>query len=187
MLKRILSFIITGLRPLLGPAHCKYAVGCTQFSLMQLEEQSLPVAFATILRRLISCNPFFNLIKPIFISTVFLMASNISARNIEYISLQFSGCDQEIMLSLPILKKVISTIAEDINNSLSGDARDEYQNDGYILLQLLKNKSFLSLSAFNQEKRIDVGIHTITTHVNKTELAKKIKNILKATSYKITT
>ena len=119
MLRKILSFVITGLRPLLGPAHCKYAVGCTQFTLMQLEQQSLPTAFKNVVQRIISCNPFLNLIKPLCITASFLIVSSAGALDIEYSSWLFSGCDQETMLSLPILKKVISTIADETDNTLN--------------------------------------------------------------------
>ena len=56
--KNILQFTITGLRPFLGPATCKYPIGCTQFALEQLETQSLPYALAAIIKRLISCAPW---------------------------------------------------------------------------------------------------------------------------------
>jgi len=55
MIKAILKFLILGLRPLLGPAVCKYEVGCTQYAINQLEKESLVKAIWLIIKRVISC------------------------------------------------------------------------------------------------------------------------------------
>ncbi len=60
LLNKILIFLITGLRPLLGIAHCRYAVSCTKYAVWQLEEQGLFVALWEICKRVVSCNPFFS-------------------------------------------------------------------------------------------------------------------------------
>ncbi|MFI5333344.1 MAG: membrane protein insertion efficiency factor YidD [Candidatus Babeliales bacterium] len=51
--------ILVGLRPLLGPAACRYDIGCTQFAVIQLESLPLHKALWAIGTRLLSCNPFF--------------------------------------------------------------------------------------------------------------------------------
>lgn len=51
--------ILVGLRPLLGPAACRYDIGCTQFAVIQLESLPLHKALWAISTRLLSCNPFF--------------------------------------------------------------------------------------------------------------------------------
>jgi len=56
---RLLIFIITGLRPLFGFAQCRYTVTCTQFALMQLKEKKMIPAIWAIIKRILSCNPFF--------------------------------------------------------------------------------------------------------------------------------
>lgn len=50
--------IIQGIRPLLGPADCKFPVTCTRYAIQQLQEQPLHRAFYLIAHRLLSCNPF---------------------------------------------------------------------------------------------------------------------------------
>lgn len=60
ILNKIIIFLISGLRPLFGIAHCKYAVSCTKFAVWQLQEKNLPTALWAIGKRVISCNPFFN-------------------------------------------------------------------------------------------------------------------------------
>lgn len=58
-LNKIFIFIILGLRPLFGIAHCRYAVSCTKFAVWQLEEKRLDVALWDIGKRVLSCNPLF--------------------------------------------------------------------------------------------------------------------------------
>jgi putative component of membrane protein insertase Oxa1/YidC/SpoIIIJ protein YidD len=50
--------VIIGLRPLIGMAHCRYAVSCTQFAQWQLQEKSLLPAVWAIIKRVCSCGPF---------------------------------------------------------------------------------------------------------------------------------
>jgi hypothetical protein len=60
-LQRIVSkglvFIISGMRPLLGPASCRYTVTCTPFAIEQLKTQPLHRALWYIIKRVASCNP----------------------------------------------------------------------------------------------------------------------------------
>jgi putative component of membrane protein insertase Oxa1/YidC/SpoIIIJ protein YidD len=62
--KLIALFLITMIlliRPMLGPMNISpYSVGCTQYALQQLQEQSLFTAFKNICERLIQCHPFGN-------------------------------------------------------------------------------------------------------------------------------
>jgi putative component of membrane protein insertase Oxa1/YidC/SpoIIIJ protein YidD len=58
-LNKIVIFLITGLRPLFGIAHCRYQVSCTKFAVWQLEEKPLMQAIWEIVKRVISCNPLF--------------------------------------------------------------------------------------------------------------------------------
>lgn len=54
-LNKILIFLIVGLRPLFGIAHCRYAVSCTTFAKWQLEEKGLIKALWAIFKRILSC------------------------------------------------------------------------------------------------------------------------------------
>jgi putative component of membrane protein insertase Oxa1/YidC/SpoIIIJ protein YidD len=56
-LNKIVIFVIVGLRPLFGVAHCRYAVSCTKFAIMQLQEKTLLPAAWEIIKRVCSCNP----------------------------------------------------------------------------------------------------------------------------------
>lgn len=60
-INHLLIFFIYGLRPLLGPASCRYQVGCTQFAVLQLQKKPLLSALWHISKRLFFCNPF---VKP---------------------------------------------------------------------------------------------------------------------------
>lgn len=57
LINKILIFLIIGLRPLFGIAHCKYAVTCTQFATITLQENNMCSALWIILKRVVSCNP----------------------------------------------------------------------------------------------------------------------------------
>jgi len=59
LLNRAIIFLITGIRPLFGVAHCKYAVSCTKFATIELQENSLLPALWAIIKRVCSCNPWF--------------------------------------------------------------------------------------------------------------------------------
>jgi putative component of membrane protein insertase Oxa1/YidC/SpoIIIJ protein YidD len=61
--KKFLSFICTGLilglRPLLGPSICKYEPSCTKYAAHCLAELPFHKATWAIIKRVLSCNPFF--------------------------------------------------------------------------------------------------------------------------------
>jgi putative component of membrane protein insertase Oxa1/YidC/SpoIIIJ protein YidD len=58
-LAKIISFILTGLRPLLGQAaECKFPVSCTSYATQVLKEHTLPKAIWLICKRIVRCNPF---------------------------------------------------------------------------------------------------------------------------------
>lgn len=59
LLNKIIIFLIIGLRPLFGLAHCKYVVSCTQFATEELQQKSLLPAVWAIIKRVCSCNPIF--------------------------------------------------------------------------------------------------------------------------------
>lgn len=52
-------FLIRGLRPLLGPATCKYQVTCGTFAIAQLQELPIHIAIWSVVKRILSCNPLF--------------------------------------------------------------------------------------------------------------------------------
>ncbi len=58
LVNKIIIFLIHGIRPLFGIAHCKYAVSCTKFATWQLQEKKLFIALWEISKRVISCNPW---------------------------------------------------------------------------------------------------------------------------------
>lgn len=46
------------IRPMLGPMNiCPFTIGCTQYGLLQLQEQPLFIALKNIFQRLIQCHP----------------------------------------------------------------------------------------------------------------------------------
>jgi len=55
-----LLFLIRGLRPFLGPAHCKHPISCTDYAEEKLRNRSLFPAVWLITKRVLSCNPFMN-------------------------------------------------------------------------------------------------------------------------------
>ncbi|HLC06981.1 MAG TPA: membrane protein insertion efficiency factor YidD [Candidatus Babeliales bacterium] len=59
ILNKIVIFLIIGIRPLFGTAHCKYAVSCTKFAAIALQENRLLPALWAIIKRLCSCGPWF--------------------------------------------------------------------------------------------------------------------------------
>lgn len=54
----ICSFLIMGIRPFLGPAHCKFYPSCTQYALQQLAHKPFISALKLIVKRVFLCNPF---------------------------------------------------------------------------------------------------------------------------------
>lgn len=55
ILSNILIFLITGLRPILGEAECKYPISCGVFAVEQLESEPFHKAVWAITKRLWSC------------------------------------------------------------------------------------------------------------------------------------
>lgn len=60
LIANIFYFLILGLRPLFGPATCKFSIGCTEYALLELKQRPLNKAVYLIARRLLRCNPFTN-------------------------------------------------------------------------------------------------------------------------------
>jgi hypothetical protein len=54
----ICSALIMGLRPILGPALCKFEPSCTRFAIEALKTLPFFKAVWVIAKRLLSCNPF---------------------------------------------------------------------------------------------------------------------------------
>lgn len=52
--------LILALRPILGPAICRYELTCTKFAAKCLAELPLHKAVWKIIKRLLACNPFFS-------------------------------------------------------------------------------------------------------------------------------
>jgi putative component of membrane protein insertase Oxa1/YidC/SpoIIIJ protein YidD len=59
-IRSLLIIMLIGLRPLLGPAHCKFSVSCTEFAVIKLQEGPLFHALWEIFKRILRCNPFYN-------------------------------------------------------------------------------------------------------------------------------
>ena len=55
---KLLIALIVGLRPILGPAICKFEPTCTKFAVQKLAQLPLHQAMWAIIKRLFSCNPF---------------------------------------------------------------------------------------------------------------------------------
>ena len=57
-LAQFLCWFIVQARPLFGPpAICPFKIGCTQFAIMQLEQNHVPVALWHTTYRVLRCNP----------------------------------------------------------------------------------------------------------------------------------
>lgn len=56
---KLLNYFLIGLlqafRPLLGPACCKFPIGCTQYAIEQLKKKRLHKALWVIAKRILSC------------------------------------------------------------------------------------------------------------------------------------
>jgi len=56
-----LIFMLYMIRPQLGPMNiCPFPVGCTQYAVAQLEQETLFKALKNIFLRIIQCHPFGN-------------------------------------------------------------------------------------------------------------------------------
>lgn len=61
LLRQILLLFIKLTRPLLGPAHCRYPITCTEYAKEVLNEKNFILSVFLITKRVLLCNPF---IKP---------------------------------------------------------------------------------------------------------------------------
>lgn len=50
-------WLILGIRPLLGPAACRYQIGCTKYAIALLKTEPFLKAVWRIIKRVLSCNP----------------------------------------------------------------------------------------------------------------------------------
>ncbi|MCK5632309.1 membrane protein insertion efficiency factor YidD [bacterium] len=58
-IRKIFIFLIISIRPLLGPANCRFEPTCGKYAIIQLKTQPLHTATYNITKQLISCcNPF---------------------------------------------------------------------------------------------------------------------------------
>jgi hypothetical protein len=58
MINYLLIGCISAIRPLLGPASCRYSITCTPFAIETLKKEPLIKAIPIIFKRVISCHPF---------------------------------------------------------------------------------------------------------------------------------
>ncbi len=59
LVRHLLVIFLIGLRPLLGPACCKFTVSCTDFAVLKLQEGPLLHALWEIIKRLSRCQPLY--------------------------------------------------------------------------------------------------------------------------------
>lgn len=57
---------MVGIRPLLGPARCRYPTGCTTFTLHRLRTTAFVAALRDATRRLYSCSTYTPLQSDLF-------------------------------------------------------------------------------------------------------------------------
>lgn len=57
ILNTLIMALFTLIRPILGPAECKYGLSCMPFAKKQLSELPTHKAIWRIIRRVASCNP----------------------------------------------------------------------------------------------------------------------------------
>lgn len=63
IIKKLLIVIISLIRPLLGPATCRFPDGCTRYAIRELQEKPLFIALWSITKRLLLCSPFYGVLK----------------------------------------------------------------------------------------------------------------------------
>ncbi len=67
IITQLLAWTFQIFRPFLGPQSvCPFTIGCSEYALMQLKQQSLPRALKMIVKRLLLCNPITNYCKQHF-------------------------------------------------------------------------------------------------------------------------
>jgi len=58
IISQIVIFVISGLRPILGPAECRFPIGCTEYAIEKLKNEPFLKAFKAIFKRVLRCNPW---------------------------------------------------------------------------------------------------------------------------------
>lgn len=59
ILNQMLIFLIQSIRPILGPATCRFTLSCGNFACQELQDKNIISALWSILKRIFLCNPFY--------------------------------------------------------------------------------------------------------------------------------
>jgi putative component of membrane protein insertase Oxa1/YidC/SpoIIIJ protein YidD len=187
MIKRLIMFCIDGVRPLLGPAYCYYKISCTEFARQQLATENLFLALWRIMKRVISCNPFFmmnkNMLKKFFIIISFFASFQLNKiyaiAELQTESVSVSDCDVELVRSEIGLRRIITYICNNLGVTLDGEPKIHSSKEGFTYIQATKPRAVITLFTDNATNSISC---TISTHnqllINKKALKQYIENFL---------
>lgn len=189
MIKKIMSNILTGVRPLLGPASCYYQESCTPFALRQLKEKNLFAALYAISKRLVLCNPLGQYITRkkmlLVLSSVLFGLSSFTAI-LAHETFTPKGtfiaytCDSEAIRSKAVFQQFLVAAAESLGLTQNGNPIIQLNDqNGYHGTSFMSDGSNISFSSQQQINQIAFQILTTRT-INRTDFITLIKKYFSA-------
>jgi hypothetical protein len=177
------SWLIVGLRPLLGPALCYYEVGCSSYATHCFENNSFFKAIALIVKRVISCNPisaYFRFLSKSSLIILFLLLSvphMTLCLSTEDISV--NECNPELLRSKELLLQLISTIKETCKLIHCQNPRVSATAQGLsVICEVEEPRTLIILNAENASNKLHCAIIT-------DQLTKKQKRLIEKTMIKL--
>lgn len=192
VMKKILMFLITGIRPLLGPAACKFPVGCTQYAIEQLEQKRLFEALWIIIKRLLLCSPLHGVIqnmKQFFLSIMTtlscMVCSTTAHAQPQSISITALDCNSETIRNKEALEHSVEIIAEHFGWDSLVHTHTTHTNNG-IIITFYTDQGSVIMHCVNEKNMALIDIVKIKGAYSSLSLKNKVQEALKATKLRIT-
>lgn len=187
LFNKTISWLIVGLRPLLGPALCYYEIGCSSYALQCLETQSFIPAMWLIAKRLASCNPitmwsaFFK--KSFFMVTLLLITLphiTYTTSSLATEDISVNECNPESLRSKELLLQLVSVIKETCKlMHLNFEPKISATAHGLsVMCEIEQPRTYIVLVTENDTKTVHCSIIT-------KDFSKKQKKLIEQTMIKL--
>jgi hypothetical protein len=187
LLNRFASWLIIGLRPLLGPALCYYQVSCGSYALDCLKNESFFYAVFLIFKRLVSYNPvtarFRFLSRSSLIVACFLLSSmqmTLCVPTLITEDISVNQCNPESLRSKELLLQLVAVIRETCK-LINGHQNPKISATVHglsVMCEIEEPRTYIILAAENESNELHCSIIT-------KQLTKKQKKLIEQTMVKL--
>jgi hypothetical protein len=186
MLNDVASWLIVGLRPLLGPALCYHETGCSVYAVQCLKQEGFFRASYLIFKRLASCNPitqWFRFFNKSVLFSFFLLISvthmNVCVATLVTEDISVNQCNPESLRSKELLLKLVTAIKETCSLMNNQNPKISASAHGLsVMYEIEEPLTYIILTTENESNELHCSIKTkYLTKQQKQTIKEKMKKL----------